>query len=506
MLSKLPISTLVLIFIIVISVLGLVGIASYDNRSSASKNIVIPESKYETHYQLDSDNQKNLEQNPPLKSAVVKSINSLDASTSNKVYVMEISDIGPTYISIFKVVSESSEPSDEGYMNGKIYKVIFVPNSEGNYNFAFSTEVNNVRRYLADDFILPKLSKEINDKIDDILYEGDTTLYQKENILNLPPASAAVSGVTYKFPWDKKLGEWKITNSWHLGRFYINGKYYSEHALDVKSPLFTKEYESANEVEVLSPVSGIVYSRCNYDPYNNGYILLKGDDGIYYSIIHIKVNSILVKTGDRVNQGKFLGYMFEDGNNQDRWTIGQSTSGRCAWASGTHLHLGMVPVNNTNLINGIRVYNLDGVEMHYPNDNGNASLGKSIYSTQISLSIPIPSSSSSTTSSTTTSSANTSNNNELKITFKANYNLNVRKCALTSCSRIGAISYGAVETVVCKYKNVSNQTWIRIDKNSFDSISNNKWVIADTYYGKIYINDSLSNISDQRIPTCKGGN
>jgi len=508
-LNKLPSSTLILIAVFFLSLFGLLSVSSFDFRNLALTNVSVPGSKYNLFYQLD-DNQNNiLSSNLKLKTAVVNSVNSLSVKNNEEVYIMDLIEMGPSVVGIIKVVAPDSSNVEEGYLSGTVYKFLYVQKIDGNYDYTINTNLKKVQSILSTNYARAKLTREYLDKVDNLLFEGNSSLFQTKSISPLPPPTGSVTGVTYKFPWASALGDWKITGSWHGGSFYINGSYYRETALDVKSPLFTTTYEAANEVEVLSPISGIIHSRCNYDPYNNGYVLIKGDDGIYYSVIHIKVNTLTVKAGDRVLQGQRLGYMFEDGLNQDKWS-GGGTSGRCAWAAGTHIHIGMIPVNNNNLVSGIRIYDLDGIEMHYPNNNGNASVGKIIKSTQQGTGVVVtPSPTSSTTTTTiVTNTATTSASTNVVVNIIPKYNLNTRVCAdtITKCKIIYPIlAYRATTKVNCKFTNSKNVTWVRIDNNVLNSTSNNKWVIATSYYANITINGSSASISDARIPICPSG-
>jgi murein DD-endopeptidase MepM/ murein hydrolase activator NlpD len=498
MLKKITNQTILLVGLLIFLIIGIYTVSTYDFRSEAA-NIYIPGAKYTLYYQL-NDNQNNIfNSNPKFKKSLITAINKFTYSTKNEIYITDVQIAGSNFVVLLKIVEPSTNSEEEGYLTGDLVKVLFVQQIDGSYSYSVSTNLALVRKLLSDEYARFKSTRESLDLIDNYLYEGDTTLYQTKAVsVN---ASSAISGVKYKLPWDKDLGAWKITGSWHGGGFTINGRRYSEHALDIKSPLSTATFETNNEIPIISPISGNISSRCNFDPYNNGYVLIKGDDGIYYSIIHIKVNSITVKTGDRVLQGQYLGNLFEDGQNQDRWTIGQNTSGRCAWAAGTHIHLGMIPVNNNNLINSVRIYDIDGNEMQYPNKNGNATVGKQLFSTQdYAGDSTIPPVSSTSQSSSSVSSTTSSNANAT--TFSGKYNLNVRKCAGTNCSRIKSISAGSVQKVVCKYLVSSNTYWVRIDNNPIDSVANNSWIIATSYYGSIKINNATATISDNRIPLC----
>lgn len=485
--------------VVIIFVIGVLifYIGNFDNRTDAAvQNVKIPNSIYSTSYLLSSDQNIILSQNNNLKASLVNSINNLKFPTGTLANVIDLIKIdnANVYVSVVQMqVTPNAASNDEGYLSGQVYKFLYTQNKTGGFDYTDSENITQVRNILLSSSSFTKVNQSNLQQLDNLLYEGDTTLYQSTSSRAF---ASSISGVSFKLPWLASTGDWRITQSWHNSSWYLNGVYFTETALDITSSMFTLAYESSSETPIYAPISGTIQSRCNYDPYNNGYLVIKGDDGIYYSIIHLKVNTITKKTGDRILQGNLLGYLFEDGSNQDHWVSGQSTAGRCAWAQGTHIHIGAIPVNNSNLSNGIRSYNWDGYALQYPNNNGNASVGKILRSTTLP------------TTTTTSSSSTTTVTNVF--TIKPKVNLNIRKCSSTTsvngttCTVTGAATSGKVYNAVCKILNGTNY-WVRIDANPLSSTTNNQWVTAGSTYIYSYINNVEVQITDSRIPTCKSG-
>ncbi|SHJ59734.1 M23 family metallopeptidase [Aquimarina spongiae] len=95
----------------------------------------------------------------------------------------------------------------------------------------------------------------------------------------------------------------------------------NEYALDFKMPMSAKIHAARDAVVI--EVQQSYEKRCTTQDcakFNN-YILVYHSDGTFAEYTHIKKNGSVVKVGDKIKQGQFIGY-----------------SGDVGWATGPHLH------------------------------------------------------------------------------------------------------------------------------------------------------------------------
>ncbi|MCK8523882.1 M23 family metallopeptidase [Aquimarina sp. D1M17] len=119
----------------------------------------------------------------------------------------------------------------------------------------------------------------------------------------------------YQLPFEKGATFW-------LSQGY-NGKisHQNEYALDFKMPTGTKIYAAREGVVIQIEESfekSCTTSECA--KFNN-FILVYHSDGTFAEYTHIKKNGAVVKEGDAIKMGQFIGY-----------------SGDVGWATGPHLH------------------------------------------------------------------------------------------------------------------------------------------------------------------------
>ncbi|KAA1247215.1 M23 family metallopeptidase [Aquimarina sp. RZ0] len=94
-----------------------------------------------------------------------------------------------------------------------------------------------------------------------------------------------------------------------------------EYALDFRMPIGTKIYAAREGVVVLVEQGfNKTCTDANCAKFNN-YILVYHSDGTFAEYTHIKKNGAVVKAGDAIKTGQFIGY-----------------SGNIGWSTGPHLH------------------------------------------------------------------------------------------------------------------------------------------------------------------------
>ena len=120
----------------------------------------------------------------------------------------------------------------------------------------------------------------------------------------------------YRLPY--KLGSSKLVTQSFNGKFSHFGN--SKYAVDFKMKIGTKIYASRDGIVVNIKNNGSKHGSKKYIREAN-FITIKHNDGTYAKYAHLKKGGVVVKVGQKIRRGQFIGY-----------------SGNTGYTKGPHLH------------------------------------------------------------------------------------------------------------------------------------------------------------------------